>query len=270
MLEVGVRGRGLGKTMVGGGGDVTVLVTTVALTDYRSCGGMPCLRDCRSLASGDCGRVIVGRIGRRSALCSTHVRPGSLLGVAVGAASPRTTTPFGLAVRACGGVTRSGTDAASRPTLRRCLMSGTNRVSFPIVNELRMNNLAGGTTRGLVHRRLHPCLGRVPVIAMHVSGCGVSILNRIGDPKAFAVGGRGIGVFRTLTVTNSVAVCNVQGGIGLVHRSYGNRQGIVDLGLGRRGVLRSPCCCVRRGSVLCVTPGGAGTGDTDIDGDAAV
>lgn len=170
------------------------LITVLLFTSYRSCGGIPCLR-----STG-----IMRRATRRRGLCSTGVVPGSLLAVMISYADPRLTIPFGLAMTARGGMTVA--DAASRPVLRRCLMSGSKGVGFPMLNRLEMNNLAGGRTRRLVIRGLGPCVGRAPVIAIHVMGCGVSMLNRITHPKAFAVDGRGIGLLRTLTVTNSVAI----------------------------------------------------------------
>lgn len=251
---------GRGASVGALGGLLLFIITSTLLTNYASCGGMPCVRGPRMI--GDCERSLP--------LCSTGVVPGSLLDVAIGADSPRTTTPFGLAMRAPLGTTLAGVGAAARPALRRCLMGGGNRVSFPIVNHLGMNNLAGGRTRSLVHRRLRPCLGRDPVIAIHVTGCGVSMLKRIGHPNAFAMKGRGMGVLRTLTVTKSVAICNIHSGIGLVHRSTGNGHRVVGLGLGGTRLIMSPCCCLHRGSVVCMAPGGAGTGGSSVNDDADV
>lgn len=233
-------------------------LTSLLLYDYDTCGGMPCLRKSRCL----------GVTGIRAPLCSTRVVPGSLLAVAIGADSPSTTVPFGLAMTAP--VATGDGDLADRPSLRRCLMSGGKGVSFPILNALRVNNLAGDRTRGVVGRGLGACVGRGPVIGMHVTGCGVSIVKRMTRPNAFAVAGRGMGVVRTLTVTKSVAMCKRHSGIGLVHRSTRNGHRIVPLGLGSTSVVMSPCCCLRRGSIICIAPGGAGTGGTDVDGDAAV
>lgn len=234
------------------------LAVILVLDDYKDAGGMTCFRGT--------SRIDLTTSG---VLCSTGVVPGSRLAVAISAASPGTTVPFGLAISGAANVRKRLADA---PALLNCLMSGGNGVRFPIMNRLRMTNLSGGRYRRLVGGGIHPCVssGRGPVIAMEVTDCHMMIANRIGTPEMMAIPRRGVDVVRTLTSTNSLAVCNGHRGIVLVHRSTRKRGRVRCLGLGSTGVVGSPCFCLRRGSIVCMRPGGIGTRGSTVNSTASL
>lgn len=206
------------------------------------------------------GRILclrsVASLGRRavSGGCRMVVRGSSLLTVLIGDGSVRLTLPFGVPMIAC----RVKARAATRRGLLKCLISRGKSVSFPVLNELRMRNLAHVRIARLVGRGLvRRSLVGSPVIAMRFLGFGISIVKRITHPNAFSVSNSHVALLRTLDVTNSLAVCNHHSHMTIVHRGS-NGHHVLCRSLHSSSVFRSPYCCLRRGSVICMRPGGTG------------
>lgn len=211
---------------------------------YTSSGGIICLRS-------------IIPLGRRSVRrgCRICVRGSSLLTVVIGDGGPRLTLPFGVPVIAC----RLKDRDKKRRHILNCLISAGKSVSFPVLNGLRITKLAHLRLASVVGRHLvSRSLVGSPVIAIRFLGCGISIVNRIGHPKSFGVSNSHVALLRTLDVTNSLAVCKQHSQITIVHRGS-KGQVVLVRSLHSSSVFGSPYCCLRRGSVICIRPGGTGT-----------
>ncbi len=237
-----------------------VIVNTLLLilVDYNDAHRITCFRGVSRISLSVDGN-----------LCATHLVPGSRLAVAIADTSTTTARRFGLSIT---GALDIANKLDARRSLVACVISGSKVVAFPRLKQLCIINVSYRRLRTCLIRGLRPFFSRSvpPVIATQLSGCHIAILNRMNDPGIIDISSRGVDILRTVTSTNSLNVCNGQGGILIVHRSTANRGARRILSLASTGVVGSPCCCIRRGSIVCIAPGGSGTHGSSVNRTAAL
>ncbi len=225
--------------------ELYVIKMIVLLSSYASIGRFSCFRSVQRNSNGiRVARTSVVHIGPRSGVC-----------VLISNGSSHLAVPFG--VRAA--------DSSSSAEDIKCIISSRKGVSFPNLNLVTIGNLAQGrVTLGvggaLVRERL---MGR-PVMCIRFVGFTFAMLNSINDPNHCGVRGSRVAVVRTVNVTNSLAIANGEGGVLMLHRR-GKIRGDCAISVASTSrVVSSPICCLRRGSIVCIRPGGIGTGRSAV------